>query len=104
MDKKKRRAQISVFIILGIIIVTGVLSGFILMFKEKEPIKNIEKECSLDSDCVPDSCCHSSSCIQKDKKPQCDGVYCTMECQKQTLDCNQGDCKCLNGKCGVKLK
>lgn len=62
------------------------------------------KECELDSDCVPASCCHPTDCVSKENKPDCEGIFCTMECKDGTLDCGQGSCKCLDNKCGVAFK
>ncbi|MFA5173641.1 MAG: hypothetical protein WC438_00480 [Candidatus Pacearchaeota archaeon] len=67
-------------------------------------LDDCEKEintCSVDSDCVPDSCCHAQSCVSLDKKPVCDKVFCSQVCSGP-LDCNQGSCECIKGKCGVK--
>jgi len=54
--------------------------------------------CVVDEDCVKDSCCHSKSCVNVENKLDCEGVFCSMECQEGTLDCG-GECKCVNGKC-----
>jgi len=59
------------------------------------------KECTQDSDCAPDKCCHPSSCITIEDKPNCAGVFCTQECQPNTLDCGQGTCKCADNKCAA---
>jgi len=61
------------------------------------------KECSQDADCVPASCCHASSCIASENKPDCSGIYCSMECAPGTLDCGQGSCVCKEGKCGASF-
>jgi hypothetical protein len=59
--------------------------------------------CYSNSDCVPTSCCHASSCILESKKPNCTGIYCTMDCKPDTLDCGQASCECLKGKCEVNF-
>jgi hypothetical protein len=67
-------------------------------------LEECEKEisvCSVDGDCVPDSCCHSQSCVSLYKKPVCDKVFCSQSCET-LLDCNQGSCVCINGRCGIK--
>jgi len=61
-------------------------------------------ECSKDSDCVPASCCHPDSCVPAGEAPNCEGMMCTMECKPDTMDCGQGDCKCINNKCKAILK
>lgn len=57
------------------------------------------KECYVDSDCVADECCHASGCVSVRDKPDCTGVFCSMECVPNTLDCGQGECKCVGGRC-----
>lgn len=54
--------------------------------------------CSVDSDCLPAQCCHPASCVNKASAPNCEGVFCTMECRLGTLDCG-GYCACVNDKC-----
>lgn len=63
---------------------------------------SLADECSVDSDCVPAACCHASSCINQKYKTVCN-LLCTQECKPNTLDCGQGSCKCVEGKCGVSL-
>jgi hypothetical protein len=60
-----------------------------------------EKVCSVDSDCVAASCCHSSDAINNDNAPECNGILCTAECVSDTLDCGQGEVRCLEGSCQV---
>ena len=55
--------------------------------------------CNTDSDCVPAACCHANSCTNKNYKPDCKGIMCSMECSSGTMDCGQGSCKCQNNKC-----
>ena len=56
-----------------------------------------EKECDSDSDCVPERCCHPKKCVSLDKKPNCEGIMCTMDYQED--DVSQSDCKCNDGMC-----
>ena len=60
-----------------------------------------EKQCTSDSDCVPDSCCHAKSAVNKEHSPKCNGIMCTMDCQPETLDCSQGEVKCIENSCSV---
>jgi putative hemolysin len=60
--------------------------------------------CVVDGDCVPSSCCHASSCVTLDNAPKCDGAFCTLSCEPNTLDCGQASCKCVDSKCGVVKK
>jgi len=55
-------------------------------------------------ECVPAQCCHATSCVSKDKAPDCKGTMCTMECKPRTMDCGQGHCEYINGKCEAVLK
>lgn len=59
--------------------------------------------CSSDLDCVPSSCCHPDSCVNKNQAPNCSGIACTMMCAVNTLDCGQGSCSCIGGKCQAVL-
>jgi len=62
-----------------------------------------EKQCTTDSDCVPAQCCHPDSAVNKDFAPDCKGTFCTEECSPGTLDCQQGEIKCLAGACTAVL-
>jgi hypothetical protein len=60
--------------------------------------------CNKDSDCVPEQCCHPTSCVNKDFKPNCEGILCSMICEGP-IDCGAGRCACVDNKCKVeKLK
>jgi hypothetical protein len=59
--------------------------------------------CEIDEDCVPATCCHPDSCINKDYRPDCKGIACTMECRPNTMDCSQGKCVCVDNTCQVEL-
>ena len=63
-----------------------------------------EKQCSVDADCVPAGCCHATDAINKEYASSCNGVLCTMECEPTTIDCGQGDIKCVQNECTVVLK
>ncbi len=60
-------------------------------------------ECSTDEDCVAEQCCHATSCINKDYSPDCSGIFCTMVCQENILDCGQGRCGCIEGRCSAVM-
>lgn len=62
-----------------------------------------EKQCAVDKDCVPSSCCHPTEAVSKENAPDCRGVLCTADCQPGTLNCNQGEIKCIKNKCTVIL-
>ncbi|HLC88911.1 MAG TPA: hypothetical protein VJG49_02655 [Candidatus Nanoarchaeia archaeon] len=62
------------------------------------------KVCSTDRDCVPDACCHAAGTVNEANDPDCSGMLCTMECVPGTLDCGQGEIKCLDGGCQIIWK
>ncbi len=64
----------------------------------------LEKQCSADSDCIKASCCHASDAINKLYGPDCGGQFCTAECVPGTLDCGQGEVRCVKGGCKVLMK
>ena len=64
---------------------------------DKQPV------CMSDSDCVPAQCCHAVSCVPKASAPNCSGVFCTQECRPNTLDCGQGRCRCIEGRCVAEI-
>ena len=84
-------------IILVIMIVT------FLFLVSCTPSVPIEKQCFSDDDCVKATCCHASDAVNKDNGPDCTGQMCTQECVPGTLDCQQGEIKCLENECVVVL-
>ncbi|MFH0701805.1 MAG: hypothetical protein V2A62_05205 [Candidatus Woesearchaeota archaeon] len=62
------------------------------------------KLCQKDSDCVSAACCHAKEAVNSQNAPNCKGMMCTMECVPETLDCSQGEIKCLKKECTVILK
>ena len=62
-----------------------------------------EKSCSVDTDCVQATCCHPTAAVPKEAGPDCAGQFCTQECMPGTIDCGQGEIKCLEGSCEVVL-
>ncbi len=58
-------------------------------------------ECSRDADCAPAECCHPSTCVPAGRAPACDQTVCSSECRPATLDCGQGHCACISGRCGA---
>lgn len=89
-----------IIIILGIILI-AIIIFIVANGKGNNPQYNIsDKECQQDSDCVPVCGCHPSSCIAKDKRAECERVFCTQECSGP-LDCGAGSCGCVNGKCDI---
>ena len=84
------------FIVFFILIVFFI--GMFIWINVDKPLETLN-ECVGDSDCVPAGCCHPNSCVSKNKAPNCEDIFCTLECEPGTLDCGQGSCGCVNGKC-----
>lgn len=63
-----------------------------------------EKKCSADSDCVPSACCHAKDAVNKESAPNCQGMLCTAVCEPGTLDCGQGEIKCVGQQCTATIK
>ncbi len=81
-----------------LLILLMILSIFIIGCVPQEP-----PECVINDDCVAATCCHADSCVAKEKAPNCEGVFCSMECRPYTMDCEQGRCVCENNKCAAKI-
>ena len=81
-----------VFLLIGLVILSGCANVSDL------------GECSRDSECVKAECCHANSCVVSEEAPDCNGVFCTMNCEPGTLDCGQGSCGCVNGKCEAVIE
>lgn len=62
-----------------------------------------EKRCESDKDCAPAECCHPKDAVNVQYAPDCSQMMCTQECFENTLDCEQGEIKCISGECKVKL-
>ena len=91
---------IAMIIVMIILLAMGVY--FFDRFIDSEVDESLE--CRVDAECVPASCCHASSCVSAQKKPNCSGIYCTQECAPGTLDCGQGNCRCVKNKCETVFK
>jgi hypothetical protein len=63
-----------------------------------------EKQCSVDTDCVQASCCHASDAVNKEFSPDCRTTLCSLECKPGTLDCGQGQVKCVNNECKAVIE
>lgn len=98
MEKEVKRVACS---FRKLIFLLGLVALFIIMLIYISYFKNSGSECTENKDCVPSECCHSDSCVGINERPNCTGVFCTMECAPDTLDCGQKSCKCFNGECGV---
>ena len=79
------------FILIGVVMLLVVGMVFAFYFISK----SANAECS-----VPASCCHSQLCVPTGLEPNCSGVFCSMQCEPNTLDCG-GSCACQKGKCAA---
>lgn len=68
-----------------------------------KPSVPAEKFCESDADCVPAQCCHPDDAVNKDYAPDCSEVFCTMECRPGTIDCGQGEIRCVEKECQAVL-
>ncbi len=62
------------------------------------------KKCQVDADCVPNKCCGADDGVNKDNAPGCKGTFCTQSCTPGTIDCQQGEIKCVEGSCSAVFK
>ncbi|MFA6461696.1 MAG: hypothetical protein WCV90_05475 [Candidatus Woesearchaeota archaeon] len=86
-----------------ILIIMMLLIGIFLVSCTSKDV-SLEKSCQSDSDCVPASCCHAKEAVNSVYAPNCKEMFCTMDCEPGTLDCGQGEIKCVNKECVVVLK
>ena len=63
-----------------------------------------DKRCSVDSDCVKATCCHAAETVNIEFGLDCGKQMCTQECVPATLDCGQGEIKCVDGSCTILYK
>jgi len=80
--------------ILAVIVIVAIAGVVFLFYRSPSGV-----ECKSDTDCTYNCSCHPTSCVVK--TTTCDKI-CDMSCQPGTLDCNQGSCICVNGKCSVR--
>jgi len=86
--------------LLIVIIILIIILGFLIYFMlaNKKTSTDITTECIEDKDCFAATCCHSSECVSIEKKPNCKGILCSMDCSGP-LDCGAGYCGCVKNKC-----
>ncbi len=84
-------------------IVLALIFMFSLFFVDSCSSIPPEKQCSVDNDCVPSACCHADSAVSKSFSPDCKDVFCSLDCQPDTIDCGQGSVRCLEKRCTVVL-
>ncbi len=64
-------------------------------------IGELEEEGIANESCVVDSCCHAKGCVWESEAPNCDGSFCTMSCEPETMDCGAGHCEVVYDECEV---
>jgi len=111
VKKNKRLTMVSVITILFIatfLLVQYTTTGSInldisdyLSTIERNVTDYNQIECFKNSDCVPVECCHPTACTSYKNRPNCDDIACTEECFPGSMDCGQGRCGCILGKCTV---
>ncbi|MCS7123601.1 MAG: hypothetical protein RMJ17_03460 [Candidatus Aenigmarchaeota archaeon] len=83
-------------------IILAFIVAFIIISSKQNINLKIEKGniyyCEKNEECVPKDCCHSTECVNIKYKPNCEGIFCTMEC-RTILDCGMGYCGCVNNRC-----
>ncbi len=58
-----------------------------------------ELYCESNTDCVPDVCCHANGAVNKDHGPDCSATLCSASCEPGTLDCGNGELRCVENRC-----
>lgn len=89
--------------LIGLLMISLISLIFVISCTQTKTIPE-NKACSVDTDCVPANCCHPNDTINLKFAPDCSSTMCTMECVPNTLDCGQGEVKCVNGECKVAMK
>ena len=86
--------------------IIGLLLVMLVLEVACTPTKVIpeNKLCAVDTDCVPADCCHAKDSVNLNSAPNCEGMMCTMECAPNTLDCGQGEVKCVEKECKAVMK
>jgi len=79
---------------LMILIVVLLVVGFFWFIGNR-----FSRDVSSEEICVPASCCHPTECVLESEAPNCTNMICTTECKPGTLDCGQGHCEFVDGKC-----
>jgi len=111
LKKRKKLSTVSAIILLFIasfLLVQYTTTGSInldisdyLSTIERNVTDYSQIECFINSECVPAECCHPTACTTYKNKPDCNDIACTEECQPGSMDCGQGRCGCIRGKCRV---
>ena len=79
-----------------ILFVLLVLTIFLVACSSEVPK---EKQCKVDVDCVPNKCCGATDGVNVDSGPDCEGILCAAVCNPDTIDCGNGQIKCVDNAC-----
>ncbi len=106
-ERKKRKGikiehNKKLFWVIIVLIVVLIIVIYLIVQKSKVD-KVVLEECKIDEDCVPATCCHPDSCISVENAPVCEDIMCSMVCSGP-LDCGEGYCGCIRGKCNILKK
>ena len=96
MAKKRKKNNKELFTILALLTGLFIVTFFFISQPEISETQEIDKNLN---NCVPAECCHPKTCVDVGEKPICDDIYCTKECSPGTMDCGQGSCQRIEGKC-----
>lgn len=82
-------------------ILAGFITAIVVIFAVNAVFDSFSEEKLV---CVKEQCFHATSCVPVDQKPNCTGLVGTQECVPGTLDCGQGECAAVDGKCEAIFK
>lgn len=95
-------------IVVGLVALAIIFAGIYLVFSSFTPHLQItagdSKYCEQDADCVPAQCCHATDAVNVQSAPDCTDVACTLVCAPETLDCGQGEVRCVNNRCTALIE
>ena len=80
-----------------------IFMAFLIFIIACTPTIPNKKYCTINSDCVPSACCHANDSVNKVMAPNCKMVSCSEECAPLTIDCSQGEIKCVNNECRTMI-
>lgn len=83
---------------------TFILISFFIVSCTSSSSVSSKKQCSVDSDCVKATCCHATDAVNKENQPDCSQKVCSLRCEPETVDCGQGEIKCIENTCMVIIK
>ena len=100
-DNRAGTVMAAHFILVMLALLISACAPVLPLPEENAPPSEIS--CQADADCVPASCCHARGAVSKAFAPDCSETLCTQVCEPGTLDCNQGEIKCVEGRCAALI-